>query len=296
MNYIKIVPYYQSPNGDKYYAQDDKGVEQALYFELIQPVSTLDAPVIDYPINKGTWHNNAIRVCIIASNDPDFSTLGVAEKDYRYGDVEIVINDKSFLRSNANNFTMFSATDTIHKGSLVINISEGDGFVSANTYTIKVRFKKNYNLSKTNDAFNWSPYTTVTVYKTTINELTINSGDIIMASHFNGIRDAINKSCNCYNKTQTTLTEITSSTQTVIDEKEYKTLYDRLNATIDTINNYTTYKLEGATYVKINNTLDQFKVAPTEEETIKAAKNKSVTSATGRNYINLLREAINKLI
>ena len=82
----------------------------------------------------------------------------------------------------------------------------------------------------------------------------------------------------------------------LIDEKEYKTLYDRLNATIDTINNYTTYKLEGATYVKINNTLDQFKVAPTEEETIKAAKNKSVTSATGRNYINLLREAINKLI
>lgn len=295
MNYIKIVPYYQSPNGTKYYAQNDNGEEQALYFQLIQPVSTLDAPVIDYPINNGTWHNDSIRVCLQASNDPDFSTLGVTETNYRYGDVEIVINDKKFLRSNANNFTMFSATDTSHKGSLVINIFEGDGFVKASTYTIKVRFKKNYNLSST-DSFNWSPYTTVVVNKTEISELSINAGDIIRATHFNGIRDAINKSCNCYNKTQTTLTEITSSTQTVIDEKEYKTLYNRLNATIDTINNYTTYKLEGATYVKINNTLDQFKVAPTEEETIKAAKNKSVTSATGRNYINLLREAINKLI
>lgn len=295
MNYIKIVPYYQSPNGTKYYAQNDKGEEQALYFQLIQPVSTLDAPIIDYPINGGTWHNDSIRVCLKASNDPDFSTLGVTEANYRYGDVEVIINDKVFLRSNANNYTMFSATDTSHKGSLVINISEGDGFVKANTYNIKIRFKKNYNLSAT-DSFNWSPQAVVSVTKTEINELTINKEDIIRAAHFNGIRDAINKSCNCYNKTQTTLKAITADDEIIIDDDEYGTLYQRIQAVKTIVNDYTTYKLEGETYVKFNNKFDQFNVAPTKDEKITAAKNKTVSSATGRNYINLLREALNKLI
>ena len=302
MNYVKITPYYYKPNQTGAVTDDSKIIlgTQSYTGQLVKPLSKLDAPIIDYPINNTTWHNEKFRILVQSSNDDDIDTLvsqGVITNrdDYRYADIQIRVTKgtNSVTYSVIDNPSIFSKTiaNIKHKEKIaicpgILGLPSGTG----NTYKVEVRYKKAYyNLTETEA---WSKWAEVNVSVEAINNLDLSRGQKILASHYMTPRTASVRLYNVYPiDAQGLKNNVAREVRDIIWYDDYKSIYNTILSIKNGVNNYCVYDNTDVSFtLPINDLTDN----PPKQEYITAEK--ISTSPNGRNYMNILIDYMNDLI
>lgn len=302
MNYVKITPYYYKPNQTGAVTDDSKIIlgTQSYTGQLVKPLSKLDAPIIDYPINNTTWHNEKFRILVQSSNDDDIDTLvsqGVITNrdDYRYADIQIRVTKgtNSVTYSVIDNPSIFSKTiaNIKHKEKIaicpgILGLPSGTG----NTYKVEVRYKKAYyNLTETEA---WSKWVEVNVSIEAINNLDLSRGQKILASHYMTPRTASVRLYNVYPiDAQGLKNNVAREVGDIIWYDDYKAIYNTILSIKNGVNNYCVYDNTDVSFtLPINDLTDN----PPKQEYITAEK--ISTSPNGRNYMNILIDDMNDLI
>ena len=302
MNYIKITPYYYKPNQTGSVTDDSKIIlgTQSYTGELVKPLSKLDAPIIDYPINNTTWHNEKFRILLRTSNDDDIDTLVsqgviVNRDDYRYADIQIRVTKGSneVVYSASNNSNIFSKTIANIKHTEKIAICPGMISLpsgSGNTYKVEVRCKKAYyNLTDTEA---WSKWAEVNISVEAVNNLSLSVGQKILASHYMTPRTASVRLYNVYPiNAQGLNNNVARSLGDEILYRDYTAIYNTILSIKNGVNEYCTYDNTNVSFtIPITDLTDN----PPKQEYITA--DKTPASPNGRNYMNILIDDMNKLI
>lgn len=287
INYVGIQPFYNKPDGSgKLYGTEVKK-------QFIKPLGKLKAPIIDGPINGTTWHNNQFRILVTSSEDDDFDVEGVTEVNYRYKAIELNINGTTY--TFANNSNIFSTSTIFYKKKIVINPSlVGSIFPDVNTYTIKIRFQKNYYENV------WSPWTEITLNKSNINEITqaqgIKKDEKILLSHYTTVRNYSVRLYDVYfvNRNNLPSTNKELPSQSIIKAENYQGIYDSILQIQNKVNGYANFD-NNRQNVKFNKNIDNFagNNKPVRGEII--TKDKISNNPIGRNYMNICIECMNKL-
>ena len=302
MNYIKITPYYYKPNQTGAVTDDSKIIlgTQSYTGQLVKPLSKLDAPIIDYPINNTTWHNEKFRILVQSSNDDDIDTLvsqGIITNrdDYRYADIEIRITrgTTSTTYSAVNNSNIFSKTiaNIKHKEKIaicpgIIGLPTG----SSNKFKVEVRYKKAYYNLTEEEA--WSKWAEVNISVEAINNLSLSRGQKILASHYMTPRTASVRLYNVYPiDAQGLNNNVARSSGDEILYRDYTAIYNTILSIKNGVNGYCTYDNTNVSFtIPITDLTDN----PPKQEYITAEK--VSTSPNGRNYMNILIDDMNDLI
>lgn len=187
MNDITIEAYYTKPdNSGNLYGPELKS-------QFIYPMSKLNKPIIDYPVNNTQWHNTNFRVLFKMPEDYDFNTYEQSvQNTYRYANVELKINDTMILAMfNTKDIStgamivpqIFSTLEANYKDGMCINPSLLSQFIEANEYTLQVRVMKNYYKQI------WSDWSDVVRLTQSPISFSVNIGDKILEKHFNTMRN-----------------------------------------------------------------------------------------------------------
>lgn len=288
LNYIKIIPYYNLPNG--------KGKKEgpSTIKTFILPLGRIRKPVITYPINNSTWHNKNIRILLQCPIDDDFDTYGITKANYRYKDIEVNItgpNNFNKTYSYLNNATIFSTAAISHEKKITINPSILSDFLDLSYYKIKIRFQKNYYQNT------WSEWSdSVQVNNSAITELSITKDNKITQAQYKTVRDYSIRLWNVYHQTSESYdsNNIAKSVGDIIYASNYNGIYNTILAIYNRVNGWTDYD-SNRTNIKFNETITNLSgsLVPVKGELITASKVSNEPS--GRNYKNILIECMNKL-
>lgn len=288
VNYIGITPFYNKADGTgKLYGTENKK-------QFIKPIGKLHKPVIDGPITGKSWHNNQFRILVTAPADDDFDVEEVAENDYRYKAIELDINNTIY--TFASNSNIFSTATVTYQKPLVINPSLiGSSFPDVNSYTMKIRFQKNY---YSNVWSEWSD--SVTISNTAINEITqaqgIKKRELVLINHYTTVRNYSIRLYDVYfinrNNLPGTNKELTQGS--IIKAENYQGIYDSILQIQNRVNNYATFDNDRIN-VSFNRVIDNFdgNNKPIRGEII--TQDKISNDPIGRNYMNICIECMNKL-
>lgn len=287
MNYIKVVAYYSKPDG----SGNIEG--SAIQSMFIKPLGKIKKPVIAYPINNTTWLNDNFRILLQSPEDEDYDSYSsTIRNNYVYKNIELKINNQIFAAyTNGSDlvYPIFSTTTFSHMKKLVINPSISGVLTSAFTFSIQIRFQKNYfeNI--------WSEWSNIiTLKKVIINEQTFNIDDKILVTHYNTMR---NKSYACweaYPITSLPTDNIALNIGDNIKQINFKAIYDTIKAIQTNVNNYTTYD-SSRNNIKFLQTIDKFEGENKPTDELITALKDPRPNKPGRNYINLMIECLNKL-
>ena len=188
LNYISISAFYNKPD------KTGKVEGPALDYAFILPLGKLHKPVISYPINNTQWHNTKFRILFELPEDSDYDTYSTDIKNnYLYRNIEVCINNTFTIAINNATEQMtpnavidqnaFSTMKLRHKTKICINPSLVQNFPINNSYSIKVRVQKNYYEPI------WSEWSdTINITQKAIS-FSVNKGDLILAEHFNRMRN-----------------------------------------------------------------------------------------------------------
>ena len=304
MNYIRITPYYFKPNQTGSVTDDSKIILGALSYTgpLVKPISKLDPPTIEYPVNNSTWHNRYFRVLAklpVDADDDDLVADGtISSKDqYKYKNIEIKVTPagkSSVVYTNLLYPSIYNKavaniqyTDAGRKIAICPALQSLDDSVSS--YDVYVRVQKlYYNLT---DEESWSDYTKITVKKEAISNLLLEVGDEIKQAHYATVR---NKSVDLYNVYPIDPNGLVGNVKRDVGEKiyykDYKAIYDTILSIRTGVNSYCVYDNIDVSFKRVINDLTN---NPPKQEYITAAK--TSTSPNGRNYMNILIDDMNLL-
>lgn len=294
MNYAKIIPFYTKPDG----TGRIEGTN-SLNTQLVKPISKLDPPTIEYPINNSEWHNKYFRVLLQMPYDGDIQSLiddNTIQRtsDYRYSDIQIKITPSSgsAITYSTTNSTIWSKAigNITHNSKIAVCPGLISAFPNASSYQIQMRVKKAYyNLT---EAQSWSDWTSaITIKNTAITNLSLSAGQEILATHYKTVRNASVRLYNTYPIQSGGLNgNIDQNRGDQIDYSEYQAMYNTILAIKNGVNGYCTYDNTDVSFAR---TINDLTTNPPKQEFITAEKTPS--SIAGRNYKNILIDDMNKL-
>ena len=289
LNYLKITPYYDKPNG----TGKIEG-QKSLQMALVTPISRINTPVIEYPINNSNWHNKNFRILLQLPSDDDISELGLSNDEYRYQDIELKITPNN-MSANAvtysfkNNPEIFSTDTLSHTKKIAINPSVLDTLPNASTYKLELRVQKNYYITTGENSYSkWS--TAVIVKNTALNNLNLTSGQEIELSHYDYVRNASVRLHDTYPIYTLNSNNVSQKVGDQIDYKEYDGMITDILNIQKGVNEYCSYD-QDRNDIKFQNTINTLNG---EQEYITAELDG--TEIDGRNYMNILINEMNKLI
>lgn len=289
LNYLKITPYYDKPNG----TGKIEG-QKSLQMALVTPISRINTPVIEYPINNSNWHNKNFRILLQLPSDDDISELGLSNDEYRYQDIELKITPNN-MSANAvtysfkNNPEIFSTDTLSHTKKIAINPSVLDTLPNASTYKLELRVQKNYYITTGENSYSkWS--TAVIVKNTALNNLNLTSGQEIELSHYDYVRNASVRLHDTYPIYTLNSNNVSQKVGDQIDYKEYDGMITDILNIQKGVNEYCSYD-QDRNAIKFKNTINTLNG---EQEYITAEL--EGTEIDGRNYMNILINEMNKLI
>lgn len=282
INTIEITAYYKRPNGVK-------AEGPAYKSPFVLPLWLLNTPVVFAPTNGSEWINNSPRILFQLPTDPDWDYFRPKVKNsYKYKEIEIEINGKSYLFSNTKSAYSTSSLTT-HKGKLVINPALFSGFPSTDmSYKIRIRVRKDYRTQLADDLWSfWSEYVTTNIV---YDSFSVKRGDMIMADHRNTLTALCQRMKTTYPIPSSTIKTKDVAVGDMIKASDYVPPYQDIVELKDSINNYAPFD-SGKDRVKLPSVPD-FK--PVVGEFITALPEDS--SLPGRNYIWILHNYANLLI
>ena len=291
LNYATITPFYTKPDPN-----NPGRIEgtSPLGIELCKPVSKLNAPIIDYPINDTTWHNKNFRILLQLPIDDDLSELQADGKvtqanPYRYKNIEVVIEANSSSNTyTKTNTTIYSKTLANMNYNEKIAICPGllTSHPEASSYTIKIRLQSNYYDLSDTDA--WGYVATRIVKNTAVNRQTFVAGETqILIGHYKYVRDASVRLHSVYPIKALDSNNVSKNQYDEIKHINYQGISNTIREIQEKVNAYCTYD---NTSVQFTQTIDDI---VSKQEYITAQDRPS--DIVGRNYMNILVDDMNKL-
>lgn len=290
MNYIRIIPCYTKPDG----TGEILGT-QSYSSEFVRPISTLNIPVIDYPITGMTWSGNGFRILFTLPADDDFSTYSTEiQNNYRYRDIEVTIDtySKKYKWKWSEHPEIFSTDTLSYRKSIAINPALMSEFPSVKSNDITIRVQKNYNFTEAefNSDVSWSaPSNKVNVSAYEVKKIDVTSGQIISIEHYKELVKRTLMVYHCYPFMTVDENTLNQSKGDRIDRSDFTKIYDIIKSIWVGVNGYCTYD-SIKSGVKFENALSG--LSPTIE--IITAQNTGVDNhnTSGKNYINILLDDI----
>lgn len=291
LTYIDVTPYFNNdstnPNDYWYY----NNTIDRIPFVIV--MNKLNTPTITYPINNNTWINDDFRICFELPIDPDKDSVSGT---YKYDNIEFSINNKVYKLVNSegttsgaslinNNYTFSSEYNDLTYQKKIVIWPNSENITKSNSYTMKVRVKKPYNATVDTD-YGWSDWSSTVTITKKVPTYSVSQNQIIMASHYNEVRDAVENAKNTYNITSTIPDKATSKT-TIIKREQYyyDSIFKRINETKNRVNTYATFFDDRTKFDKDNQIITSF---TTSQEKVTAAKN----GTDGRNYIQYIYDNV----
>ena len=150
---------------------------------------------------------------------------------------------------------------------------------------MKVRVRKPYNATADTD-YGWSDWSSTVTITKKVPTYSVSQNQIIMASHYNEVRDAVENAKNTYNVTSTIPDKATSKT-TIIKREQYyyDSIFKRINETKNRVNTYATFFDDRTKFDKDNQIITSF---TTSQEKVTAAKN----GTDGKNYMQYIYDNV----
>lgn len=298
--YIDITPYYNNGSTDPknywYYTG------QVNKLQFVRVIDSLATPVITYPINNSNWINQDFRVCFTLPEDGDYGYQD--ETTYHYEDIELKINDTFTIR--LTNSTGHTSTGTnlvatqcfnalpanlTYKRNIIIYPKLASGFPFASSYKLQVRVKKKY--FTTSSMTGWSSWSSAVTVSVSVPSYNVNTGDLILASHFNNTLNVISRMVATYNVSWSTKPDSAVAGTTIIDASDYNynNMIGKINDVKTKVNTFGTFDT-GRTTVKFDDTNNiSTSFTPVVQELITAQANEN-NSPNGRNYIKIIYDNI----
>lgn len=291
LNYATITPFYNKPdpnNPGKIEGTSPLGIE------LCKPVSKLNAPIIDYPINDTTWHNKNFRILLQTPIDADLEELEndgkvTASNPYKYKNVKVIITANGIANTyTKTNTTIYSRTLENVGYNEKIAICPGllSSHPNASSYKIEIQFQSNYWELSDNDA--WGYVATRIVKNTAINRQTFKAGETkILIGHYKYVRDGSVRLHSVYPIKALDSNNVSKDQYDEIEHINYQGISNTIRDIRTEVNKYCTYD---NTSVQFTQTIDDI---VSKQEYITAQDRPS--DIAGRNYMNILVDDMNKL-
>ena len=292
LNYISISAFYNKPD------KTGKVEGPALDYAFILPLGKLHKPVISYPINNTQWHNTKFRILFELPEDSDYDTYSTDIKNnYLYRNIEVCINNTFTIAINNATEQMtpnavidqnaFSTMKLRHKTKICINPSLVQNFPINNSYSIKVRVQKNYYEPI------WSEWSdTINITQKAIS-FSVNKGDLILAEHFNRMRNWSIQLYNVYPINKLSNQNIEVNKNEFILKDIYDVIYNTILGIQTEVNKWAVFDTNRSN-VKFNQNIYELSGDnKVKVEVITALPNNA--SENGRNYIKLIVDCMNKL-
>lgn len=283
LNYITIEAYYSQPETKN----DMKGPVFSQQF--IKPLSLIEKPVISYPITNTTWHNHNFRILFKLPKDGDYNTYDQNIKtNYSYNQVQVSINDKIYTYTDNND--MFSTNALRHNINICLNPSITSGFITKDTYKIKVRVQRKYYEKDWSD---WSDEVLLRI--SPITDLAVSVGQIIEASHYNRVRNYSYRLWQVYPISSLPTNNIEAKAkETKILQSHYVDIYKTITNIQSDVNKWAVYDSD-RDEIKFNQTITELSNPnqPISEYVTSVADNRP--NPNGRNYMRILVSCMNKL-
>ena len=294
--YIDITPYYQNDTTNTANYWYYNGTISKINF--IKIYGNLSKPVIEYPVNNSNWINNLFRVAFKLPSDPDYKAI---TGTYKYRNLELQINNNYTIRmADTEGITTSGTTikDEICFSCNVDDLTYQRAIVScpyhtlslpeSNIYTLRLRVQKNYGTYKWSE---WSDPISFTITSVPSRSYT---NQLILASHYNEMRDTINRMINTYGVTWPN--DPKAASNTIIIDKDrysYNNVLDRLNAIKTKINNYAVFE-EGTNNNNMNK-FDFFNELPTSFNVKEELITDEEVESNGANYLITILKRCNLL-
>jgi len=253
LTYIDVTPYFGNDQSsltsanyaDNYWYYNDGPIEK-IPFIIVS--NRLNKPIITYPVNNSNWINDDFRICFQLPDDADKDSISGT---YKYDNIEFDINNKIYkftqiqgdtLTPNdtliTEDYTFSSKLDDLTYQKKIIIWPNANNIIKNNIYNIRVRVKRPYNATIDTD-WGWSEWSdTVTLIKL-VPQYEVNQGELILASHFNEVRDAVNNAKNTYGVLEDISPRAIRNT-TIIEREQYTNanMFKRIIDTKNQVNNY----------------------------------------------------------
>lgn len=293
LNYVKITAFYNKPNGT------GKAEGPELKSSFVLPLGRLSTPIIDYPINNTSWHNNKFRILFKLPPDTDYDTYSSSvQNSYQYRNIEVKINNKVYaLKSGTSNMSsgaiinanIFSTSTISYRKAIVINPSLISGFENITKYSISIRVQKNYYEPIWSS---WSPI--VILNNVAIQRINIRQYDIIMNTHYNTMRNYSKRLYDVYPISSLNSNNKSIVRGDIIKYNNYTAIYQTIKNIQSDVNSYATFD-SNRQNVKFNQIINTFDNPNQPTQEFITALDNAKPNIQGRNYINLLIECMLKL-
>lgn len=276
--YIDITPYYQndSTNTANYWYYN--GDITRLNFIKIQ--GNLAKPVIEYPVNNSNWINSEFRIAFKLPSDPDKSAVSGT---YRYRALQIQINNQIFNIAEDSSIFNKTINNLGYQEAVVCCPYNSNQLTISTNYSIKVRVQKNYG------TYQWSSWSDTKNIKITSIQIPSYTNQIILASHYNYMRDTITRMINTYAVSWPN--DPKAASKGIIIDKDrysYSNVLDRLSAIKTKINNY-------ADFDNTINRFDNNNQLPTSFTVKEEIITDQETESNGANYLITILKRCNLL-
>lgn len=293
LNYVKITAFYNKPNGT------GKAEGPELKSSFVLPLGRLSTPVIDYPINNTSWHNNKFRILFKLPFDTDYDTYSSSvQNSYQYRNIEVKINNKVYaFKSGTSNMSsgaivnanIFSTSSMSYKKAIVINPSLISGFENITKYSISIRVQKNYYEPI------WSSWSSIVILNNVaIQRINIKQYDIIMNTHYNTMRNYSKRLYDVYPISSLNSNNKSIVRGDIIKYNNYTAIYQTIKNIQSDVNSYAQFD-SNRQNVKFNQIINTFDNPNQPTQEFITALDNAKPNIQGRNYINLLIECMLKL-
>ena len=296
-NKLRIYAYYKH-SSTEYNPEVDNKKYLGPYIEKTFPtvITRLDTPEINYPAEGSSWINNNFRILFQLPNDGDFSLYPDEIADnYIYRDIQLKVTsgNQSVTYSWTSNPLIFSIDKATYKAKVSINPSLMNNFPIGNSYSLKIRVRKNYGYPDANKYAedSWSDWSLERKFTIKTHSLSVNEGDYIMATDYEKMYNMILAMRNTY-PTYNLKCHLVKKGDYIL-ASDFDLVYQDIWSCFNTVNNWGKYGTtkskvkfnEGRNLPSFSSTVGEY-VTDLEDD----------TSPNGRNYMikmisdaNLLR-------
>ena len=285
-NKLRIYAYYKH-SSTEYNPEVDNKKYLGPYIEKTFPtvITRLDTPEINYPAEGSSWINNNFRILFQLPNDGDFSLYPNEIADnYIYRDIQLKVTsgNQSVTYSWTSNPLIFSIDKATYKAKVSINPSLMNNFPIGNSYSLKIRVRKNYGYPDANKYAedSWSDWSLERKFTIKTHSLFVNEGDYIMATDYEKMYNMILAMRNTY-PTYNLKCHLVKKGDYIL-ASDFDLVYQDIWSCFNTVNNWGKY---GATKSKVK--FNEGQNLPSFSSTVGeyVTDLEDDTSPNGRNYM-----------
>lgn len=202
---------------------------------------------------------------------------------YKYRDIQLQINNQTFSIIGNSNIFNKTINNLGYQEAVVCCPYNSNQLTISTNYSIKVRVQKNYG------TYQWSSWSDITNIKITSIQIPSYTNQIILASHYNYMRDTITRMINTYNISWPN--DPKAASKGIIIDKDrysYSNVLNRLTEIKNKINNY-------ADFDNNKNKFDNSNQLPTSFTVKEEIITDQETESNGANYLITILKRCNLL-